>query len=38
MFFGLPLRLRFIELPGPRESFSVYRIQPLRDAKWEVPL
>ena len=38
MFLGLPLRLRFIELPGPRESFSIYRIQPLCNAKSEEPL
>jgi hypothetical protein len=37
MFFALPLRLRFIELPGPRELFSVRLNQLATKQKLEVP-
>jgi hypothetical protein len=37
MFPALPLRLLSIELPGPREFFSVRLNQPLRIPELDVP-
>jgi len=38
MFLALPLRLRSIELPGPKELFSVHLNQLATRENLEVPL